>query len=294
VAATDELARAVDAAQYETGEGPCLSAVGEQRVIYIADLGRDRRWPRFAGRAHRLGAGSLLACHLSSERGSLSALNLYARAPGAFAQRARTIAALYAVHAATAVEAARQREDLRIAIESRERVGQAVGIVMLRHHRTPEQAFELLADVSQRLNVKVRDLADIVVSTGLDPTDTAELARQAAREAGARAAELHQNLMTGHSIRVRGSTPEQIASARRRAEAAARRAAGRLDRAAAAYLAAADAHDRAALLHDKLAELGRGDCAGHQRQAKEHRRAAATARRAADGDRHRSDPAEPT
>lgn len=51
VAATDELARAVDTVQYEIGEGPCLGAVGAERLVHVADIVRDQRWLRFAERA---------------------------------------------------------------------------------------------------------------------------------------------------------------------------------------------------------------------------------------------------
>ena len=44
----------------------------------------------------------------------------------------------------------------------------AMGILMERHRFTEEQAFDQLRDLSQRRNVKLRDLAEQMIYTG-DP-----------------------------------------------------------------------------------------------------------------------------
>lgn len=175
VAATDDLASTCDAAQYETGEGPVpASGLGGpdpsgRRLHRRTPLAIVRR------ESGKLGAGSLLACHLSSERGSLSALNRYAREPAAFDEQSRTVARIYAAHATIALEAARLEGDLRTAVHTRQGIGQAVGIVMERHNLTAKQAFDLLVRGSQQLNVKLRELADMIVSTGLDPSSLASV-----------------------------------------------------------------------------------------------------------------------
>src|SRR2546421_139395 len=43
---TDERVLQADDLQYELGEGPCLTAAAERRLIRIDDLSVDRRWPR--------------------------------------------------------------------------------------------------------------------------------------------------------------------------------------------------------------------------------------------------------
>jgi ANTAR domain/GAF domain len=257
-AATDELASACDAAQYETGEGPCLQAVWEDRTLLVKDFTIEPRWPAFSEKAAALGARSLLAAHLSSERGSLSAVNLYAREPAAFDEQSRTVAVIYAAHATIALEAARLEGDLRAAVETRQGIGQAVGVVMERHGLTAKQAFDLLVRSSQQVNVKLRDLADVVVNTGVDPADISTLARIAAREAGSRANEQSQS---GGSA-MPGSTTG-------------------LRRAVEAKLSAAQAHERAAELHEKQAAADRLNVETHERQAARHRRAAEEARAAA-------------
>jgi hypothetical protein len=288
-AATGELASACDAAQYETGEGPCLQAVWEDRVLIVDDFATEVRWPKFAAQAVTLGAGSLLAAHLSSERGVLSALNLYSRDTWAFDNQARTAAVLYAAHATIALETARMEGNLRAAVETRQGIGQAVGIVMERHNLTAKQAFDLLVRSSQKINVKLRDLADLVVNTGIDPSETGALARAAALEAGTRANELQEQLRSGDG-RIHGSTPEQLDTARRRAKIAGERATTGLRRAVDAKLAAAEAHDRAVQLHEKQAALKRANAEEHERQAALHRKAAEEARAAAEAELKCLDP----
>lgn len=70
-----------------------------------------------------------------------------------------------------AQEASDRVANLRVAVESHRLVGQATGILVERHHILPAVAFERLRRASQRRNVKVRDLARLVVETGLDPED---------------------------------------------------------------------------------------------------------------------------
>ncbi len=55
---------------------------------------------------------------------------------------------------------------LERALRSNRRIGLAAGILMSRHHLTADQAFDRLGEVSQRRNVKLRDLAEDVVYCG--------------------------------------------------------------------------------------------------------------------------------
>jgi AmiR/NasT family two-component response regulator len=56
--------------------------------------------------------------------------------------------------------------NLQTALESRAVIEQAKGILMERHNLTADQAFQLLARVSQTTNRKLRHVADDLVSTG--------------------------------------------------------------------------------------------------------------------------------
>lgn len=60
---------------------------------------------------------------------------------------------------------------LQRALESHRVVGQAIGILVERHRLTASQAFDRLRDASQHRNVKLRDIAQRVIETGLDPDE---------------------------------------------------------------------------------------------------------------------------
>jgi AmiR/NasT family two-component response regulator len=57
-------------------------------------------------------------------------------------------------------------EHLQRALISSRQIGMAMGILMARHRLTQEQAFERLRDLSQRSNVKLRDVAEQIICTG--------------------------------------------------------------------------------------------------------------------------------
>jgi AmiR/NasT family two-component response regulator len=68
-------------------------------------------------------------------------------------------------------EASDRLANLRVAVESHRLVGQATGILVERHRILPAEAFERLRRASQRRNVKVRDLAALVIESGMEPED---------------------------------------------------------------------------------------------------------------------------
>jgi ANTAR domain len=71
--------------------------------------------------------------------------------------------------AAAISEAAAQIGQLHAALESREVIGQAKGILMERYRLTPDGAFALLAQASQDTNVKLREVAGELCRTGALP-----------------------------------------------------------------------------------------------------------------------------
>lgn len=169
-AGTGELAFACDRVQCELGEGPCLGAIDDSRLIRVPDMAQEVRWPRFALEASALGVGSMLVLPLAVPRGTLGALNLYARAPNAFDEDAELVAMAFATHAAIALAHAQMEANLRNGMSSREEIGRAVGILMERHKVTATRAFDMLVYVSQHTHRKLREIAAWVDATGEDPS----------------------------------------------------------------------------------------------------------------------------
>lgn len=164
-AASDDLPKVVDALQSETGQGPCLDAIYDHATVSVPDMATETRWPDFAARAAEAGAGSMLSFQLFVQEDNLGALNLYGRRPHAFDVESEHVGYLFAAHAAIAFSAVRAGENLQVALDSRTLIGQAQGILMERHELSADQAFVLLTTASQHRNVKLRVVAQELVST---------------------------------------------------------------------------------------------------------------------------------
>ena len=65
---------------------------------------------------------------------------------------------------------AREIEGLRVALDSREVIGQAQGLLMAQYKISGEAAFKVLARLSQHSNVRVRDVAAQIVATAENDT----------------------------------------------------------------------------------------------------------------------------
>ncbi|WP_432039494.1 GAF and ANTAR domain-containing protein [Streptomyces cucumeris] len=171
VAASSDLVHQSDAAQQDAGEGPCFDAARTLHEAYrIEDMTESQpRWPRYAPKARELGVGSMMGFLLFTEEGSLGALDLYSSRPGVFTATSENVGWILASHAAVAFSSARSTAQLHTAMETRNEIGEALGIIMERFKVTEDQAFEVLKKSSQDQNIKLRDVAHAVVTTGRIP-----------------------------------------------------------------------------------------------------------------------------
>jgi GAF domain-containing protein len=168
---TNAEAPEIDEAQYQSGEGPCMYAFRDQVQYRIDSTVEDGRWPEFARRAAAHGILSTLSVPLAARGRNLGALNLYAEKAYAFTEVHERTVRLFADQACIALanaqvywDARQLTENLTQAIESRETISQAVGILIAAGGRTPQTAFQALVNASQRENRKVRDIAEEIVA----------------------------------------------------------------------------------------------------------------------------------
>jgi len=176
MAPSDALVARADNLQHELGEGPCVDAAVEVSTFVSSDLGADPRWPRGGPAVAELGLHSLLATRMVSGGQALGALNLYSGQRRQFSAEHRDDAQVFAVHAAAAIMAVREREHLRTAMDARTLIGQAQGILMERFDIDADRAFAVLRRYSQTHNVKLRVLAEDVVTNRRLPGDEAAVA----------------------------------------------------------------------------------------------------------------------
>lgn len=155
----------IDEIQADTGEGPAVDVIRYQQGFETADLTHERRWPRFAPAvAEQTDVRAILATRLFiTEDTTMGSINLYAETVDAFDDADRAVASIFATHAAVALRAAQQHEQLTAAIESRDVIGQAKGIIMARMQVDDVTAFAILRDGSRRRSRKLREVAQQIV-----------------------------------------------------------------------------------------------------------------------------------
>lgn len=173
VAAAGDAALAADHIQQALGGGPSRQVLTEGRTLRIADLLTDPRWAEFGTRAAKVGVRAVLACPLPMPRKRSGVLSVYAGTPAAFDAAAELVIPIFAARAAIVAAYADTVTNLHSAIESRQVIGQAVGILMERHRLSAEQAFEAIVTTSQRSHIKLRELALRISETGEDPSAAA-------------------------------------------------------------------------------------------------------------------------
>lgn len=111
------------------------------------------------------GLRAQLAVGLYSDEESLGGLNLYSTQSATVDADAVQIAELFASHAAIALGRSRQESQLNETIASRKTIGQALGILMERYQIDEDRAFQFLIRASQTGNIKLRAVAEELVTT---------------------------------------------------------------------------------------------------------------------------------
>jgi len=165
LAGLTELPHELDELQMRFEEGPCLQAAVDDMIVRTDDFRTEQRWPKYAPAVVELGVLSGLSVKLYTAERTAGALNLFAFKPNAFDGDDETVATILAAHAAAAILASRQGEQLQSALSTRDRIGQAKGIIMERYGIDDVAAFEMLRRLSQDSNVRLTDIAQRVIDT---------------------------------------------------------------------------------------------------------------------------------
>ena len=168
---TGALAVHLDERQYGRGFGPCLDAAVSGQTIKLTMADADGLYPDFREIAQRQGITHTMSVGLPVASRTVGALNVYSSTGRMFGARAERAAVTFASYAGIvlaniglyhdAVELAAQ---LEVAVRSRAVIEQAKGVIMAENHCSGEDAFQLLVHLSQQKNLKIRDLAQLLVS----------------------------------------------------------------------------------------------------------------------------------
>lgn len=169
-AISNALAAALDQAQFDADDGPCLRAARVQRSLRLDLIGEDDRFSSFATAAGRLGVLSSLSVPIP-RTATPTSLNLYAGRPGAFTpERCQAIAGLLARCAAPLLAAPGEATGPRVpaaalaeALSRRDIVQQAQRRLAAGHNLTEPEAFRQLARWTQLEGCSIAQVAQKVL-----------------------------------------------------------------------------------------------------------------------------------
>ncbi len=169
----------IDLTQYRHGVGPCIAATESGEVVEALLAEHNAKWPDFVSAALERGFASVLSIPMHVRDGdAMGSLNVYSCRDDHFSSDEQQEAATFAHYAAVVVTNAasfatteKRNDQLRIALLTRERIGEAKGIMMTLHGVTSDEAFTLLRRQSQRTNRKLRDIAQDVIDTAVESHD---------------------------------------------------------------------------------------------------------------------------
>jgi len=165
IAGTSELPHRLDELQMKFSEGPCVEAALDELIVRTEDFRSEQRWPRYSAAVVKIGVLSGLSFKLYTADRTAGALNLFSFSTKAFDAEDETTGVVLAAHAAAAILASRQGEQLESALSTRDRIGQAKGIIMERFGIDDVQAFEMLRRLSQDSNTRLIEVAQRVIDT---------------------------------------------------------------------------------------------------------------------------------
>jgi GAF domain-containing protein len=170
VAVSDAAMELLEQVQFAFGEGPCLLAYTEDRVVAVEDLRSELVWDRIAAVVAQLRVCGVLSVPVRLARQPVGTLNVYATQPRAWSTEEVEAVGAFAVVTAELVRAGvelavRDAEvaQLRRALTSRVWIEQAKGVLVATQGVTPEAAFQQLRARARSSRRRVADLAHEVV-----------------------------------------------------------------------------------------------------------------------------------
>ena len=164
-AATDPLVADLDRLQFESRDGPDLEIIADRLGVLVEDTATETRWPAWSRTVAASGVRSMLGTRIHTGATVIGSLNLYDVRPGHFTEEDRDVAHVLARHAAVAVAATREQAQLWQAIDARQLVGQATGILMERFALDADRAFDVLRRYSQHHNLKLHEVATRLIES---------------------------------------------------------------------------------------------------------------------------------
>ncbi len=169
VGASDVLAREIDELERSTGQGPCLDAIDESEPDQhiCPDLTSGSRWPELAAAVlTQTSVRGMAGFRIRQDGQKVGALNVFSDTAGSLTERSLDQAIMVTAFASVTLAALDRGEEattLSRGLQSNREIGKAIGLLMAMHHIDDDQAFSMLSQVSQEMNIKLAQVASQVI-----------------------------------------------------------------------------------------------------------------------------------
>ena len=163
----------LDLFQVQNNEGPCRECCATHELVASENLTTDGRWPNFSELATKENFVAVYALPLQAQGVVVGALNLFSEAPLSNDQLA-TARSLADAATLAFLQADMQQDrlliarKLRLAVEGRNVIEQAKGVLSERHGISMMEAFWKLRDASNQRDTDIVDMANAVVTREID------------------------------------------------------------------------------------------------------------------------------
>jgi GAF domain-containing protein len=168
-AVTARVALELDMVQYDTQDGPCLTAFHSMSAIRVDLVDQGDAFPHFAEAARRKGMRGVLSVPARWGEEVVATLNLYSRS-GPFDETAESISLVLGAQVAIAVSRSPEFAAARGVVEQAQRdadddaeVNTATGLLMVNESCTAEQAEGLLRQAANHDERTVLEIAQRMI-----------------------------------------------------------------------------------------------------------------------------------
>ncbi|MDN5919975.1 MAG: ANTAR domain-containing protein [Pseudonocardia sp.] len=154
----------------ECAEGPCVDAMRARRIttILLRDVESEAssRWPEYAAAAARVGVRSVLSFVMAPPDAMPAAVSFFSGRSGELTELTRGIGSAFVMQVAVALYGGQQVGRMVAALETRDVIGQATGILMERFGLDDQQALEMLVSSAQDTDTPLLEIAAWLTTQG--------------------------------------------------------------------------------------------------------------------------------
>jgi GAF domain-containing protein len=170
-AATNAMVEEADGMQYQLDAGPCLTAWRDRTAVRINDLESEARWPHWTAWAASLGVRSMVSVPMVAAGQAIGAIKVYSDQVNAYGPDTERLLQLFADQAAillantqTITEARQLSARMTEALNHRDMIAHATGVMLAHGAADVESGFVLLLAAAHDSKVTLFDAAQAMIT----------------------------------------------------------------------------------------------------------------------------------